>query len=223
MRTPIVATLVLCSGCSWIFAQGSPRDHARRDDYACTSSWIIPAADVAWGGLNLVWGTGRAIVAPESFGDVSQAQSIGVTLGWVAISAFSAYSGFTKVRACREAQAATMARLGPTAQRRYREPLLYAGGATFGVTYLGTLIATAAMSEEDFKARSLYYVAFPLIGPLGLAASGLSQGGHVPALLASSALQATGAVLLFLGTRSRVVVLPAAIPGGAGVTLVLQE
>ena len=216
--------VLLSSGCSFIFAKGPPPDHPTRDDYTCTSSVLLPAADVAWGSLNLLWGTVRALVKPDSFGeDVSKGQVIGVTLGWAVLSGFSARHGFLKVRDCRRAQEGTLARFGAGAQRRYATTPLYTGGAMLGGTYALTLALTGAISQEGYKAQSLYYVVFPIIGPVALLGSGIADSGHTFPLLASSALQTTGAVLLFLGTRSRITVVPTVGPDRVGASLVVLD
>ena len=92
-----------------------------------------------------------------------------------------------------------------------------------GGTYALTLALTGAISQEGYKAQSLYYVVFPIIGPVALLGSGIADGGLTLPLLASSALQTTGAVLLFLGTRSRITVVPTVGPDRVGASLVVLD
>ena len=104
----IVLTVLAAStgGCSWIFVDGPPPDHADLDYFTCTPSRVAPRLDVVGAGLNVL----AALVVAASDADFNYygGNSIRETLilgylGQAAIYGFSARSGFSRVNACNEA------------------------------------------------------------------------------------------------------------------------
>jgi hypothetical protein len=107
IRIAVVALLpVHVAGCSLLFVNGPPREHAQMPYFTCTQSNVVPILDAVWAGLN---GLGAAIALTtdqrefEFDYDQSRNQTIVVGAGWLLLSGFSAYSGFERTAACRDA------------------------------------------------------------------------------------------------------------------------
>lgn len=92
-------------GCSWIFVEGPPPDHAELDYFTCTTSKAAPRLDVIGAGLSALWGTlFLATPADDSFFSDSDHKLIAWSyLGQAAIQGAAARSGFGEVNACHEA------------------------------------------------------------------------------------------------------------------------
>lgn len=104
----ILITILAASagGCSWIFVDGPPPDHAELDYFTCTPSRVAPRLDVVGAGLNVL--AALAVAASDtylnSYGDNSVRETFILGyLGQAAIYGFSARSGFSRVNACNEA------------------------------------------------------------------------------------------------------------------------
>jgi hypothetical protein len=93
------------SGCSFLFVEAPPRDHASRRYFDCTSSYLAPGVDSALGGL-------LAIGVLGSMSDTnteSQAIVEGTIVAGAALA--SATYGFLRASHCREAKQALAERV----------------------------------------------------------------------------------------------------------------
>ena len=108
VRFFLLAVVALGSGgCSWIFVDGPPEDHAELDFFTCTTSRTAPRLDLVWGGLNLL----GVIVATAETSEEFEADSDGLSREgfivssaiWTVVAGLSARSGFQRVDACEEA------------------------------------------------------------------------------------------------------------------------
>ena len=106
IKLALLSILALSSGgCSWIFVDGPPADHAELEFFTCTTSKAAPRLDLIFGGLNLI---GAVAVAAESDEDYyydyfGREFYIGTYLVQAAVLGLSARSGFSRVSACDEA------------------------------------------------------------------------------------------------------------------------
>jgi len=90
------------TGCSLLFTNPPPENHAQLNSFSCTESEAAPILDVIWAGLNLM---GAVVIAgnPDAYEDPDQAVAIG--LAWTAVSTGSAVFGFSNTKKCRQARA----------------------------------------------------------------------------------------------------------------------
>src|SRR5438874_249546 len=106
MRKPVAGIMALAlasNGCSLLFMDAAPQNHAKLAYFDCTSSIAAPVLDTIWAGLN---GIGAATASgPNS------SSTVAVGLGWLAISGAAAIYGYQKAGACREAKQALQTRM----------------------------------------------------------------------------------------------------------------
>jgi hypothetical protein len=94
--------LVLHSGCSFLFVNGPPENHAGLATFECSESKGWPTFDAIWAALN-------GIGAASAFADnenPDQGQIVAVGLAWLAVSGASAVYGYSKVSDCHKAKRA---------------------------------------------------------------------------------------------------------------------
>ena len=96
------------SGCSFIFVEGPPRDHASRRYFDCTSSNLAPGVDATLGGLLAIGMLSSTSDSSTTSGD-SQAIVEGAIVAGAAVA--SAAYGFVRTSHCREAKQALAERL----------------------------------------------------------------------------------------------------------------
>lgn len=103
-RVGLISTMIfavsLHSGCSYLFVNGPPANHAERATFECSESNAWPVIDAIWAGLN---GIGAASAAGDNT-NPNQGQIVAVGLTWLAVSGTSAIYGFTKVSKCNDAK-----------------------------------------------------------------------------------------------------------------------
>ncbi len=129
-RFPIIALLSIAlagpSGCSALFVEGPPPDHARLRYFDCTSSRAAQTVDMILGGVMVLAALGAAQ-------DSSAEPSARLTVNLVAAGLVgSAIYGTVRTDSCREAKSDLMARMGdsdtPIAPSRPRVDPWLAGG-----------------------------------------------------------------------------------------------
>lgn len=96
----VAFALVLSSGCSFMFVNGPPANHAEVAVFDCSDSNGWPVVDAVWAALN---GIG-AISASNDSMNPQQGQIVAVGLAWLAVSGISAVYGFSKVSDCNKAK-----------------------------------------------------------------------------------------------------------------------
>jgi hypothetical protein len=96
----MIFTVSLHSGCSFLFVNGPPADHAQVASFHCSESNAWPVVDMIWAGLN---GLGAVSAAGDDT-NPDQDQIVGVGLAWLAVSGISAIYGFSKVSQCNDAK-----------------------------------------------------------------------------------------------------------------------
>ena len=90
--------LAALSGCSLLFVEGPPRDHASRHFFDCTSSMVVPGMDAALTGALALSVLGVSSDQTHTTGDI-------VTQSALVVGALaSATYGYLKVSRCREAK-----------------------------------------------------------------------------------------------------------------------
>lgn len=129
-RGPIViAWLAALPGCSMLFVDGPPPDHARRAYFDCTSSRLGPIADtilaVSFGASAAVAGSGNAGPAVDA-----PAEAAIMLLGMGVLSGASAVGGFGDTAECDEA-------IDELNRRRMTQPTTWLPGATPTPTQAG--------------------------------------------------------------------------------------
>lgn len=108
------------SGCSWIFTEGPPSNHAMLPYFDCSTSYAPPVLDTIWGGLNLL----GAVNAAGQDDDYENREAIMATgLIWAAVSGASAVYGYSKVGQCHSAKEQLMVRsYRPVVPTGYSQP-----------------------------------------------------------------------------------------------------
>ena len=94
----VAVALTALSGCSLLFVEGPPRDHASRHFFDCTSSMVVPGMDAALTGALALSVLGVSSDQTHTTGDI-------VTQSALVVGALaSATYGYMKVSRCREAK-----------------------------------------------------------------------------------------------------------------------
>jgi hypothetical protein len=100
------------SGCSLLFVDTAPPNHAQLEHFDCTSGKAAPIIDTIVGAYQVVR-TGYALSAEESDYDgypLSRGADIGFGVGLTALFLGSAIYGYSETGACADAEAALAAR-----------------------------------------------------------------------------------------------------------------
>ena len=112
MQCSVIAWLTFSAGgCSFVFVSGPPLGHEELEYFTCTESNSVPVLDVLWAGLNASSLAAGASSSPSG-------AVVGVSLGWVALSGFSAWTGFKRVNECRAARIELARRTAPAVDSR---------------------------------------------------------------------------------------------------------
>src|ERR1700759_730290 len=96
----MIAALTAQPGCSFLFVNGPPDNHAKLPTWDCSDSNAWPVVDVIWAALN---GIGAASASggdqtTNAQGDmVSSSTVVAVGVAWLVVSGVSAIYGFKKV------------------------------------------------------------------------------------------------------------------------------
>jgi hypothetical protein len=116
-RRTLAAVVVLAAapgfGCSFIFSEGPPPNHARLPYFDCSSSYAPPVLDTIWGGLNLLGATLALAQSEEEWNrEQTTDRNVAIVTGllWTALSGSSAAYGYNKVGACKQAKEQLMLR-----------------------------------------------------------------------------------------------------------------
>ena len=104
----LCALVLTGGGCSYVFVDGPPANHARMPYFECSSSKVWPVVDGVFA-ASLAAGTVGAFADQGSSTDTTEAVVIAAEAAAFAISAIS---GHHKVEACREAVGELIARAG---------------------------------------------------------------------------------------------------------------
>ncbi len=99
------------SGCSFLFVEGPPREHAKLQRFDCTERNVLPVVDAVVAGL--LGATAQGIVADPENDAETRAIAITALGSYAALGAASAIWGMHATGRCRAAQDARTARLGP--------------------------------------------------------------------------------------------------------------
>jgi hypothetical protein len=120
LKSAFLALLIvpLFSACSWVVVDGPPVGYERFNSVPCTRSKFMPSVDAASSALATWMGTMMILEEnPFPFADGFQ-EHLGITKGggvvtamsYGVLSGYSAYVGFQRTTACREAQLEIAAR-----------------------------------------------------------------------------------------------------------------
>lgn len=109
--TVTLALALGTTGCSWIFTQPPPAQHAQMPYFDCSTSYAPPVLDTIWGGLNFVGATLALAGRDDEY--ENRPLTIGAGFAWTVVAAASAYYGYTRVAECNEAKTQLMLRLRP--------------------------------------------------------------------------------------------------------------
>ena len=99
LRLALCALVLTAGGCSYVFVDGPPKNHAQMPYFQCSSSKAWPVLDSVLA-ASLAIGTGGAIADGGSSQDTTGAVIVAAE---AAAFALSALGGFQKVEACQEA------------------------------------------------------------------------------------------------------------------------
>lgn len=163
----IAACLLSCfaTGCSWLFVDKAPPNHAQLRYFDCTSSKIAPVLDT----VEAVGGSLAAgIIASDSSYGSDKAAGVAVEIGLAAVFAASAIYGYTATSDCRDAKDALAARIKrgaiESAPESYRlgppsgPPL---GGCTYDTQCKGNRICRAGQCVSPDEPAPRAAPAFP--------------------------------------------------------------
>jgi hypothetical protein len=116
MRRIGAATALLFAGCSLGFVAGPPPEHAELPYFSCSDSNVAPVLDTVLGavaGLTALTAAGStdAMWEMNNSGVGSRTTAIAVFGPLAALGAASAYFGYTRVHACRDAKQQALERV----------------------------------------------------------------------------------------------------------------
>jgi hypothetical protein len=110
----VAALVAASSGCSFIFSEGPPADHAQMPYFDCVSTYGLPVADGFFASSGLISGISTLRQSKEEFArqnkDGNRNQAAGILLGMGVISGASAVYGIVQATRCTNAKAALRAR-----------------------------------------------------------------------------------------------------------------
>lgn len=122
LRLALCAVVLTAGGCSYVFVDGPPKNHAQMPYFQCSSSKAWPVLDTVFA-ASLAIGTVGALADGGSSQDTAGAVIVAAE---AAAFALSALGGFQKVEACQEAFGELIARAGSApryaAAPSFREP-----------------------------------------------------------------------------------------------------
>jgi hypothetical protein len=98
----LIAMLSLCSGCSFLFVNEVPDDHANKRYFDCTSEELAPGLDTT--GAVIYGVEGLYFAANDEYSDGAGVAA--VALGMAALLGASAWYGFDNANSCEDAKAA---------------------------------------------------------------------------------------------------------------------
>jgi hypothetical protein len=104
-------SLVLASGCSFVFVDGPPQYHGQLPYLECTPKYTAPVLDTVWAGLSVA--VAMIVLADgDESGSKDDAQAAAITqLLSAALYGTSALYGYNKVGQCREARTELLMRV----------------------------------------------------------------------------------------------------------------
>ena len=109
LRLALCALVVSAGGCSYVFVDGPPKNHAQLPYFECSSSKAWPVLDVVLAASLGVGASAAFVDRGSSSGDSSEAV---IAAAEAALFAISALTGYQRVGECREAKDQLIARLG---------------------------------------------------------------------------------------------------------------
>lgn len=109
LRLALCALVLTAGGCSYVFVDGPPKNHARLPYFECSSSNAWPVVDAVMAASLGLAASAAFVDGGSSSNDTSQGL---VAAAEAAAFAISAVSGYQKVAGCREAKEELIASLG---------------------------------------------------------------------------------------------------------------
>jgi hypothetical protein len=128
MRLPMLVAVICWSGCSFLFVSGPPPHYDALPTFSCTESQVAPILDAVATILN---GSDAVIAATESSEQwvaannghpPSRAVTVAVNGVTALVWAASAYYGYTRTSACRDARLEIAMRAARVPPGQAREP-----------------------------------------------------------------------------------------------------
>lgn len=98
LRIATLASLILCSACSFVLVHGPPRDHVTQANFDCTESNILPTLDLFEAAFSAL------MQAATSHETTNEGKQIG--WGYTGMYLVASIVGFHKVSDCGEAKRA---------------------------------------------------------------------------------------------------------------------
>jgi hypothetical protein len=118
MRLLAAALAISVTGCSFVFVDGPPREHAKMPTFDCSTSTVVPILDSLFGGLELANFIYTATRTQQDWNDIykgqepfSRHEGLAIYGALTAVSGLAAWYGFSRVSQCREAKQELMARM----------------------------------------------------------------------------------------------------------------
>jgi len=109
LRLALCGLVLTGGGCSYVFVDGPPKNHAQLPYFECSSSKAWPVLDVVLAASLGVGASATFVDHGSSSGDTSEAV---IAAAEAALFAVSALTGYQRVGECREAKDQLIARLG---------------------------------------------------------------------------------------------------------------
>lgn len=109
LRLALCALVVSTGGCSYVFVDGPPKNHAQLPYFECSSSKAWPVLDVV---LAASLGVGASAAFADRGSSSSDTSEAVIAAAEAALFAVSALTGYQRVGECREAKDQLIARLG---------------------------------------------------------------------------------------------------------------
>ena len=110
MRWMVVVLVASLSGCSFAFVSGPPPHHEELPAFDCTESRVAPVLDTVFAALQAANFAVAAASTDEQWSDnfngnppISRGAAVPLYIAFAAVSTFSAYYGYSRTGACREA------------------------------------------------------------------------------------------------------------------------
>lgn len=111
MRLLAAALAISVTGCSFVFVDGPPREHAKLPSFDCSTSRAVPILDSLFGALQLANFVYTATRTQQDWDDIykgsapfSRHEGLAIYGVLAAVAGLSAYYGFSRVEQCREAK-----------------------------------------------------------------------------------------------------------------------
>lgn len=118
MRLLAAALAISVTGCSFVFVDGPPREHAKMPAFDCSTSRAVPILDGTFALLQTINFIYTAAISDRTWNEdiykmnapFSRHEGLAIYGVLAAVSGLSAYYGFSRVERCRDAKEALIVR-----------------------------------------------------------------------------------------------------------------